>query len=102
MPMLPLAPPLLSTINWRPSSLVIPSATRRATISVVPPGAEGTSSVTGRLGYSSAAIAICGAEPRPATEANNARAVDNRRRRDTFILVLSSLGFYCHVQSFEQ
>src|SRR4051794_30078144 len=90
MPMLPLAPPLLSTMNWRPSSLVIPSATRRATMSVVPPAAAGTSSVTGRLGYSSAAMAAYGATPRAVIDANRARVVESRRRRDTVILVLPS------------
>ena len=50
MPILPLAPPLFSTMNCWPSSFVMPSAIRRPVKSTNPPGATGTTRVTGRVG----------------------------------------------------
>src|SRR5688572_18615305 len=48
--MLPLAPGLLSTITGWPSCLPMSAASMRATVSRMPPGATGTTSVIGRLG----------------------------------------------------
>ncbi len=45
--MAPLAPPRLSTTTVVPSALPSGSASMRAAMSVVPPGAVGTTSVTG-------------------------------------------------------
>ena len=60
-------------------------------MSVVPPAAAGTTRVTGRVGYSSAA-APRGAELKHARDVATARAVPSRRRRKRFILNLSDSG----------
>src|SRR5690606_14050481 len=52
--MLPPAPARFSTITVWSSWPFRPSASRRARASVGPPGGDGTTSVTGRLGYVSA------------------------------------------------
>jgi hypothetical protein len=50
MPIAPPAPPLLSTTTGWPSSRPRPSLMARAITSVEPPAANGTISLTGRLG----------------------------------------------------
>src|SRR5258705_2714832 len=52
--MLPRAPALFSTMNCWPNSSEILAATTRARMSVVPPAAKGTTSLTGRVGHCSA------------------------------------------------
>src|ERR1700752_795196 len=50
MPIVPPAPPVLSTMTVWPRVLVIDSPIRRATVSVGPPAAAGTTSVIGLFG----------------------------------------------------
>src|SRR5882757_5002476 len=52
--MVPPAPPMFSTITGWPSVVFIRSATRRDTMSVMPPAGNGTIKVTGLLGNVSA------------------------------------------------
>jgi len=52
--MLPPAPALFSTMNCWPNSSETLAATTRAKMSVVPPAANGTTSLTGRDGHCSA------------------------------------------------
>src|SRR5687767_122837 len=58
--MFPAAPVLFSTRNGWPNLWRSSSASRRATMSVAPPGANGTTIVTGLFGQSSAARAMAG------------------------------------------
>src|SRR5215831_10351968 len=67
VPSAPAAPPMFSTMTACPSSFLIASAVRRAMMSVLPPGANGTMSLIGRDGYVSAAHA-------PLTTAHDAMA----------------------------
>src|SRR5262245_27242651 len=60
MPMVPPAPPIFSTITLWPSVLPMDSPIRRATVSVGPPAAAGTTSVIDLDGQAACAIA-CGA-----------------------------------------
>src|SRR5712664_1272187 len=53
--MVPPAPPRLSTTTCWPSDLLILSATMRPSASLPPPGGNGMTSVTGRVGYACAA-----------------------------------------------
>src|SRR5262245_18668998 len=55
MPMLPAAPPRLSTITCWPSECEMAIERMRAMMSVGPPGANGTTRVMGRSGYAASA-----------------------------------------------
>src|SRR5260221_13567784 len=73
--MVPPAPPRLSTTICWPSDLLILSATMRPSASLPPPGGNGMTSVTGRVGYAWAA-ALSGARhdaTAPETRTMNAR-----------------------------
>src|SRR5438105_9683500 len=70
MPMVPPAPPIFSTITLWPSVLPMDSRLNRATVSVGPPAAAGTTSVIVFVGYAACATAICGASA--AASANTA------------------------------
>jgi hypothetical protein len=65
-PMMPPPPALFSTTTVWPSTAPSFSASVRATMSVVPPGAKGTTSRTGLLGQAVWAEAIKGRASRPA------------------------------------
>src|SRR5262245_54263382 len=73
MPMLPPAPPRLSTTTCWPQDSVILCATRRAMVSVAAPGANGTTMRIGRVGY--CASAACAAAPGRNSAAASARLV---------------------------
>src|SRR5688572_23790233 len=72
--MFPAAPVLFSTRNGWPNLWRSSSASRRATMSVAPPGANGTTIVTGLFGQSSAARATAG------STSDAAASVVKRRR----------------------
>src|SRR4051812_46997163 len=55
VPMMPFAPPRLSTTTCAPSASAIPGATVRATISTTPPGGKPTTKRSGFAGNASAA-----------------------------------------------
>src|SRR3954454_10061234 len=74
-PMLPDAPGLLSTRNGWPKDLPRCSASRRARMSVEPPGAQGTTRVTGCSGQA----ACAGAAIAPTTKAAQVRSLDRNR-----------------------
>src|SRR5262250_2504147 len=57
VPMLPVAPPTFSMMMVWPSAVRMPSAIRRPTTSVSPPGGNGTIIVIGRDGYACARAA---------------------------------------------
>src|SRR5262245_41374454 len=75
MPMVPPAPPTFSTTTCCPSVRLMESATRRATVSVGPPAAAGTTIVTGLSGYDCAAAAMA-----PATDSTAPAARPSRLR----------------------
>src|SRR5574337_1687564 len=84
-PMEPPAPPLLSTTTALPRMGPILSASRRATMSVEPPGANGTISLMGRFGYSPACAWARGVK---AAAAAQAARVDSRVRRGVMGVLL--------------
>src|SRR5262245_30664499 len=59
MPVVPPAPALFSIRNCWPSRCDIRSANMRASTSVLPPAANGTTTVTGFVGQPSCAQALC-------------------------------------------
>src|SRR5688572_21467258 len=85
--MLPDAPERLSTTTDWPSTPRSPSARIRAVMSVLPPGAKGTSSRMGRDGQASAAYAGSAACSRRNRTAKPDEMTD-------FMLLLSSLGVF--------
>ncbi len=86
MPMLPDAPARFSTITLCPSSLAHASEIRRAAMSTLPPGANGTISVTARSGKALLAAAEW-AQQDAARAAHNAPA-----NLAVFIFRVSSVG----------
>jgi hypothetical protein len=85
--MLPLAPPLLSTITFCPSCSPSLCASRRATRSVGPPGGKGTTIVIGLAGQ---ACANAGAPE----QARAAAAITAARTRGRLRWVLlTGMGF---------
>src|SRR5262249_34719302 len=80
--MVPPAPSLFSTTTDWPSVLLIDAAIERPTTSVGPPAANGTTSVTGRVGYPCASAL-------PAAQASR---IDNKVRR-TVCMDLAPFGF---------
>src|ERR1700760_3387372 len=76
--MVPPAPPTFSTITGWPSDVFIRSLTMRATMSVMPPGGNGTIRVTGFDGKLSALA--------PATQAS---ATSSTAKRDANFITLS-------------
>src|SRR4249919_2062724 len=70
---MPKAPGLLSTTNGCPVTFWNSSPTMRATMSVAPPGAYGTITLTARLGYLSCAVAA------PALSKSAANTIVTRR-----------------------
>src|SRR4051812_23011488 len=81
--MLPDAPERLSTTNCWPSVSARPCAMMRATISVAPPGANGTIILTGLIGQSTARSAAF------ATLVVNAHAASNAARQRIPLLNVS-------------
>jgi len=71
MPMLPEAPARFSTITLWPRALPQASEIRRAAISTLPPGANGTTRVIGRCGKASAAMAGAVQQDAAAVSAHN-------------------------------
>ena len=74
-PTLPEAPERFSTTTGWPRDRCKGSATARARMSVEPPGAQGTTMVTGRLGYRSCAWRETGAVEAPTATESAARRV---------------------------
>src|SRR5690606_10392981 len=86
VPILPDAPGLLSTMTCCPRRWPSLSATSRATVSVTPPGENGTIRRMGREGYCCAVSAACAPEPASASTAHSGaraarRAAWPRRER---------------------
>src|ERR1700730_17599584 len=75
--MVPPAPPRLSTTICWPIDLLILSATMRPSASLPPPGGNGMTSVTGRVGYAWAAAPPGASDD--ATNAPPARTMNSRR-----------------------
>src|SRR5262245_26485034 len=60
---MPPAPPMFSTITCWPRSSLRRAAMMRPTVSIGPPAAYGTTSVTGRVGHSCASAALTSDAP---------------------------------------
>src|SRR5262249_35565797 len=93
VPMLPVAPPTFSMMMVWPSAVRMPSAIRRPTTSVSPPGGNGTIIVIGRHGYA------CAKAKRDATGSAAAPAARCRNclRWGSFIMNLPILTLFDHL-----
>src|SRR5882672_6730553 len=91
MPMLPLPPERLSATTWCPSASasLVPSV--RASVSVLPPGANGTTNRTGRVGY------CCAFAANVANAQQRRKAEGERLKRKPFLTTaLRGSSFILH------